>query len=222
MELTPALVLAVWSAGLAAGGAAICWWRVVGAGYVWLTSATVVLFGTFAAAAGGDAVAWVAVAAAAAAVPASRNRGIVVGLFGLSTVLFGSAVAGDSALIPVVTGAVFMGGVTSEMTLGHWYLVDPRLPRWALQRLTVAGGAGLAAEIVYFGLEGAFAFGTETVLAWSYLALAVMTSLLVAGVWFSLKEPSYTGVMAATGLSYLGTLTAVGVLVVGRLIVWGT
>jgi hypothetical protein len=221
VEVTPALVLAVWSAGLAAGGAVVAWWKVVGAGYVWLVSATVVLFGVFAALAGGGAVAWIGVGGAAAASLMPRLRNAVVGLFVFSTVLFVAASLGDSPLIPAVSGAVFMGGVTSEMILGHWYLVDPTLPRWALQRLMLIGGAGLIADVAYFGVEGVFAFGTETVLAWSYVALVAMTVLLVVGVWFSLKEPSYTGVMAATGLSYLGTLTAVGVLVVGRLVAWG-
>ena len=222
MELTPALVLAVWSAGLAAGGALVAWWRVVGPGYVWLVSITVVLFGAFAGVAAGGALAWIGVIAAAAAAFVAKNRNVVVGLFTASAVLFAAAGLGDSPVVPVVTGAVFMGGITSEMSLGHWYLVDPTLPRWALQRLTIVGGVGLVTDVAYFALEGVFAFGDETVLAWSYVALAAMTALLVAGVWFSLKEPSYTGVMAATGLSYLGTLTAVGVLVVGRLVVWGT
>jgi hypothetical protein len=52
-------------------------------------------------------------------------------------------------------------------------------------------------------------------------AVTIMTGLLVTGVWFSLKEPSYSGVMAATGLSYLGVLTAFGVVVAGRLLVAG-
>ena len=222
MELTPALVLAVWSSGLAAGGALVAWWRVVGAGYVWLVSATVALFGVFAALAGGGGLAWMGIGAAAVASLLSGRREIVAGVFTSSAVLFAAAGLDDSPLVPIVTGAVFMGGVTSEMILGHWYLVDPRLPRWALQRLTIWGAAGLVAEAVYLGFDGVFAFETDAVMAWAFVALAGMTALLLAGVWFSLKEPSYTGVMAATGLSYLGTLTAVGVLVVGRLVVWGT
>ena len=53
------------------------------------------------------------------------------------------------------------------------------------------------------------------------IALTVMTALLIAAVWFSLREPGYSGVMAATGLSYLGLLTTFGVIVVGRLLVAG-
>ena len=53
------------------------------------------------------------------------------------------------------------------------------------------------------------------------IALTVMTGLLIVAVWFSLREPGYSGVMAATGLSYLGLLAAFGVVVVGRLLVSG-
>jgi hypothetical protein len=124
---------------------------------------------------------------------------------------------GDSPWFPAVGGVLFLGGVTSEMTLGHWYLVDPSLPRWALQRLAIVGAVGLAAEIGYVLWKvGAPWTAADSFLGWAFVALAVMTGLLVAGVWFSLKEPSYTGVMAATGLSYLAVLTAFGVAMVGR------
>lgn len=221
MELTPDLVLSIWSAGLAAGGATVAWWRVVGPGYVWLVAGTVVLFGVFTGVAGGGPAAWLGVAAAVLTVPVARRTEFVVTLFGLAAGWFVVAALSDSPFVPIVFGALFMGGVTSEMILGHWYLVDPTMPRWALQRLTIVGAVGLAADVGYFVVAGALAFSDDAVLAWAYVALSGMTALLVAGVWFSLREPSYTGVMAATGLSYLGTLTAVGVLVVGRLVVWG-
>ena len=53
------------------------------------------------------------------------------------------------------------------------------------------------------------------------VALSGMTAILVAAVWFSLRETGYSGVMAATGLSYLGVLTAFGAAVVGRQLVAG-
>jgi hypothetical protein len=37
----------------------------------------------------------------------------------------------------------------------------------------------------------------------------------------ALDEPRYSGVMAATGLSYLAVLTSLGVLFVGRTIAFG-
>jgi hypothetical protein len=121
----------------------------------------------------------------------------------------------------VVTGSLFVGGITSEMLLGHWYLVDPRLPRWALYRLTAAGAVGLFVEtlivVVRLVSDGLQADG---VFVWAYVALAAMTGLLVAGVWLSLREPRYTGVMAATGLGYLAVLTSLGVLVIGRMVAY--
>ncbi len=45
MEATPTVVLAMWAGGLAAGGALVIWWRVVGRGYLWLTGSVVALVG---------------------------------------------------------------------------------------------------------------------------------------------------------------------------------
>ena len=50
-------------------------------------------------------------------------------------------------------------------------------------------------------------------IGWAFVALTALSLLLVVAVWFALREPSYAGVMAATGLSYLGLLTVFGVVV---------
>ena len=50
---------------------------------------------------------------------------------------------------------------------------------------------------------------------------AVASALLMVGVWLALAETGYSGVMAATGLSYLAVLTALGAAVLGRLLVSG-
>ena len=52
--------------------------------------------------------------------------------------------------------------------------------------------------------------------------LAAMSVLLMIGVWYSLKEPSYPGVMAATGLSYLAVLTSLGATALGRTLLDGS
>lgn len=217
MELTPALVLVMWTGGIAAGAAVVATWGVVGPGYLWLTGGVATMLGASAVVAGGGpgAIAGTALAVLGA-LTARRARWATV-LFGLSAVAFMVAALVDSPWFPAVAGLLFLGGVTSEMMLGHWYLVDPRLPRWALQGLAVGGGAGLLLDVVYvLWRAGAPWSGADELLGWAYVALSVMTGLLVAGVWFSLKEPNYTGVMAATGLSYLAVLTAFGVAVVGR------
>jgi hypothetical protein len=69
-------------------------------------------------------------------------------------------------------------------------------------------------------LLGAFG-GGDGVMIGAMVAVSAMSALLIAAVWFSLKEQAYSGVMAATGLSYLGVLTVFGVVVIGRLLVTG-
>ena len=54
------------------------------------------------------------------------------------------------------------------------------------------------------------------VTGWAFVVLAATSFVLMVAVWFALNEPSYPGVMAATGLSYLAILTAIGAAVAGR------
>ena len=137
----------------------------------------------------------------------------------MAAIAFAVVAATDSPVLPVVTGSVLAGGVTSEMLLGHWFLVDPRLPRWSLKVLTAGAALGLVAEAGLVAVQLAVnGNAADPFLGWAWLALTVMTALLVAGVWFSLDEPRYTGVMAATGLSYLAVLTSFGVITLGRMI----
>jgi hypothetical protein len=210
----------MWVAGLAAGGAMVAQWRVVGRGYVWLSAAVVALVGTGLGAITGDPLAWLGTAAVVvAAVVAHRPSAVAAALLAAAA-LFGVVGLVDSSLIPLITGAVFLGAVTTEMMLGHWFLVDPQLPRWSLSRLAFIGVGGLGIDVGYLATQGlAAGAAAEPILGWAYLALTVMTALLIAGVILSLKETGYAGVMAATGLSYLAVLTAFGVAVLGRMLV---
>ena len=63
--------------------------------------------------------------------------------------------------------------------------------------------------------------GADLVVGVGFLLLTGTTAVLLAAVRSSLGEQGYSGVMSATGLSYLATLTAVGAAVVGRLLVDG-
>jgi hypothetical protein len=93
------------------------------------------------------------------------------------------------------------------MLLGHWYLIDPRLSRWALRNLALVGIGGVVLDLIY-ALTGPWAR------LWAApgvtLVLALTTLVLLVGVVLSLRVPSYPGVMAATGLSYLAVLTSLG------------
>lgn len=220
MEVTPALILGMWAAGMAGGAAAVSSWEVVGPGFNWLLSSIVVVAGGATALSGDTALGTAATAAALVAGITARNRKLAAGFFALAALGYLAAGIGDGGVVPTVTGTILLGGMTSEMALGHWYLVDPRLPRSALQRLALGAGIGVGLDVLVIAALGAFGSG-DTVMIGAFVALAVLSVLLVAGVWFSLKEPAYSGVMAATGLSYLGLLTAFGVVVVGRLLVAG-
>ena len=155
----------------------------------------------------GRAYFWV-VGATAVVIPSSA-------LFAVSAVAFLSVAAGRDGWGSAIAGSLALGGITSEMLLGHWFLVDPRLPRWALRRLDIAGGAGVVGEVVIAASRGTLRAPTD-LFGFAYLALAVTTILLAVGVWFSLREKGYEGVMAATGLSYLATLTVLAVAFLGR------
>lgn len=216
--MDPSSFLAVWAAGVAAGSALVAYWRIVGPGYVWLSSGVTLLFGIPAALgveaawagcvliAGGGLLARRPIAAAVAAAAAAAVFVIV------------AAVEGTPVL--AVSGALFLGGVTTEMMLGHWYLVDPRLPRLALRTLAQIGVAAAVADTAVAAALGAIPWpASDAVMGWAFLVLAATTSLLMTAVWFALRERGYPAVMAATGLSYLALLTAIGAAALGRALI---
>lgn len=224
MDLSPALILITWTAGLSAGGALVIWWRVVGSGYVWLTGAVVAVTGALSAAAGAGRLAWIGVIAAMVGA-ASARRPIFASLaFAAATVLFAASVWEQqmvaSALL--LSGVVFLGAISTEMLLGHWFLVDPTLPRWSLMSLDAIAAGGLVGELaIVVASRSRVLSGPDAAFGFVYLAMVGFCAVLMLGVWGSLREPRYSGVMAATGLSYLAVLVAFGVVTVGRALVAG-
>ena len=215
-ELSPALILTTWASGLAGVAALVTWWRIVGPGFIWLAAAVTALFGGIGAAVGGGWLAGFATGAAIVGlVAARRSREVPASSFALSAVLYFVAAIPDGGLLLTASGALALGGITGEMLLGHWYLIDPTLPRWALKRLAAAGGAGMLVDVGLVLADTGFAW-EDDVIGWALVVLAATTVLLTVAVWFALNEPSYPGVMAATGLSYLAILTAIGAVVAGR------
>jgi len=133
------------------------------------------------------------------------------------------------ALLRTIVGAAFLGAVTDAMLLGHWYLVQPGLPRKHLNELVHALGWVWPAEVIALLLPtGMFAVWTGAVddgwngtLGWFWAACAVTTIVLVFVTKAALKERSYSAVMAATGLLYLAILTAFGTDLVARAVLAG-
>ena len=149
---------------------------------------------------------------------ARRPREFTAASFAVAAVLYLAAAIPDGGLVLSITGAAALGGITGEMLLGHWYLIDPTLPRWALKRLAAVGGAGMVADAAVVLADTGFSW-EDDIIGWAFVVLALTTVVLAVAVWFALNEPSYPGVMAATGLSYLAILTAVGAVVAGRVLI---
>jgi len=137
----------------------------------------------------------------------------------------GDGVGSDALwLARLLVGAVFLGAVSDAMLLGHWYLVQPGMPRKLLNQLTNVLLVVWPIEVVVMllptgmisVLNGSIDDGWNGVLGWFWLACASLTGVLA---WFTraaLRERSYSAVMAATGLSYLAILMGFGTDLVAR------
>lgn len=213
----PRLILVAWAAGLAIVAGVVSLSRIVGPGFSWLASGSAALLGLPGVLADGAWWARVGVLLLLLGAIWARNRAFA----GLVFVIAGTAYLIEAALfggwVSAVTAALALGGVSGEMMLGHWYLVDPRLPRQALRRLALVGIGGLVAEsALMISLDVGISGGA--IGFWILLGTSVV---LMVGVIASLRYPAYSGVMAATGLSYLALLTTLGAVFVGRAIVAG-
>jgi hypothetical protein len=225
VDLSPALILVTWVSGIAAGAAVVAWWRVAGPGYLWLVGAVVAVIGGLSAAAGAGRIAWAGVAMAVVGALGAQSRSVAAPAFALGAGFFVASIweSDATAIVLLLTGTLFLGGITTEMLLGHWFLVDPTLPRWSLIALDAVAAVGLAFEVAVVVASGSLTTsGQDAVYSAVYVALAAFCAVLMLGVWGSLREPRYSGVMAATGLSYLAVLVAFGVVTVGRSLVAGS
>ena len=148
--------------------------------------------------------------------------GVVIATFAVE---HGDGLGSDALwLARLVVGAVFLGAVSDAMLLGHWYLVQPGMPRKLLNQLTnvllVVWPIEVLVMLLPTGmlsvLTGTIDDGWNGVLGWFWLACASLTGVLA---WFTraaLRERSYSAVMAATGLSYLAILTGFGTDLIAR------
>ena len=239
IRLDAATVLLQWSTG----GLFFLWFTTrrheIGRGYGWLIRITYLVIAAGAVAAGiaTDVLAVREVSAAAVAVVSLATvmrrdvrLDIVAPAIGLVGVVAGAldaaGGAGDTAvsLLRAVVGTFFLGAVSDAMLLGHWYLVQPGLPRKILNELVVTVRWLLpfqvAAMLLPTGMFSVFGGSVDDgwggMLGWFWLACAVTTAVLIEVTIRALKERSYSAVMAATGLMYLAILTAFGTDLVAR------
>lgn len=148
---------------------------------------------------------------------------------GIDTAHISSGGNAAVSLLRILAGAAFLGAVTDAMLLGHWYLVQPGLPRGLLHELVDAVGYAWPVEVVALLLPtgmvsvwtGAVDDGWNGTLGWFWAACAVTTIVLVGVTKAALREREYSAVMAATGLLYLAILTAFGTDIVARAVLSG-
>lgn len=139
---------------------------------------------------------------------------------------------GGTALLSVartLVGAAFLGAVTDAMLLGHWYLVQPGLPRtplfelnsWVARIWPFEVALLLVPTGMFSAFSGTIDDGYGGMLGWFWAACAVATIVLSLVTNAALKERSYSAVMAATGLLYLAILTAFGTDLIARAVLAG-
>jgi hypothetical protein len=155
-----------------------------------------------------------------------------VGVVGLVAAGIDAGHGGGGRLLAVartLAGAAFLGAVTDAMLLGHWYLVQPGLPRrlllelvrwlarvWPFEVALLLVPTGMVSV-----LNGRIDDGWNGTLGWFWVACALTTIALCAVTRAALRERQYSAVMAATGLLYLAILTAFGTDLVARAVLSG-
>ena len=154
---------------------------------------------------------------------------VAVGSVGLVAAAFDAGGNSAVSLVRTFASAAFLGAITDAMLLGHWYLVQPGLPRRLLNELVTAVAWVWPVEVLALLLPtGMISVWTGTVddgwggmLGWIWGACAVTTIVLVFVTRAALREREYSAVMAATGLLYLAILTAFGTDLIARAVLDG-
>ena len=102
-----------------------------------------------------------------------------------------------------------ISGIFSLMMIGHWFLVDPTISKEGMKKIAIVTSLQSLTLIplVQFDFINS---GIVAIYKLIIICLYATTSLLAFASYKSLNEKSYTGVMAATGLSYLSLIVSIG------------
>lgn len=153
----------------------------------------------------------------------------LIGVVGLIAAGVGAGGSDAVAVVRTLVGAAFLGAITDAMLLGHWYLVQPGLPRGLLNELVSVTKYVLPVEVAALllptgmisVLSGRISDGWNGTLGYFWVACAATTFILCVVTQRALREKYYSAVMAATGLLYLAILTAFGTDLVARAVLAG-
>jgi hypothetical protein len=150
-----------------------------------------------------------------------------------ATLVFGALAWGSGSLgvaglllqLSVVTAAI--GGVFAAMTLGHWYLVTPKLPEAPLILLSRTLLAVIVVQVVLFvvwvgtgagpagGAPLSALTGEWALFVWLRLIVGLLFPLVVS--WAAVQTARTRSMESATGLLYInvGTIAAGTILAAG-------
>ncbi|MGH2587084.1 MAG: hypothetical protein ACRDJE_19395, partial [Dehalococcoidia bacterium] len=119
-----------------------------------------------------------------------------------------------ATLLSLLAGSASLGAVTLGMTLGHWYLVTPRLPEQPLNRLTLVLLAALVVQtvlvIVNIALPARYVPSAvenpeiglaQNPIFWLRLGVGLIFPLALA--FMAWQSSVIRAMMSATGLLYI-------------------
>ena len=111
---------------------------------------------------------------------------------------------------------MMVSSVFSLMMIGHWFLVDPTISRDGMKNTALfstylsIGISILVFSGLYESSSSLFNLISTNMIDNIIIFLYLSAAILSFGSYKSLKETSYTGVMASTGLSYLSLIVSMG------------
>ena len=102
-----------------------------------------------------------------------------------------------------------ISGIFSLMMIGHWFLIDPTISKDGMKKIAIITSLQSLTLIPLVQLNF---INSEIVPIYKLIIICLYatTSILAFASYKSLNEKSYTGVMAATGLSYLSLIVSIG------------
>lgn len=146
--------------------------------------------------------------------------GLVAAAVGVAALVV-MAVARDGrtvlAVVELASGAFFLGTTLYGLLLGHWYLVERRLPNRHMVRSAALYAAGVGAAVVGAVLSAQHpapvATGFSPFLAVPGFSLLLAGGLvaicaLIAGFVWKLAQEGGRSIQAATGMFYLAVIMA--------------
>ena len=144
-----------------------------------------------------------------------KNKIIEILLFFVSFLILNSILINSfeteilTYILKYILPISLISGVFSLMMIGHWFLVDPTISKEGMKKIAIVTSVQplLIIPLVYFNyLTDDISYIYKLVIMFLYLS----TAILSFASYKSLNEKSYTGVMAATGLSYLSLIVSIG------------